>query len=136
MDPNLISSESALWWARGLALLHASVVAVTVAGAIAIFTGRFRRFRPRDYFAWTFFACCVGQLVSLVLTGECIFTSWGRELLAMAGQRHSYTGTFLQRLLPWLPDRFASQGVPLLTLGALVGALIQASLALRRRRTQ
>jgi hypothetical protein len=136
VDFSLIPSESAIWWARGLALLHAGVVAVTVAGGVALFTGRFRAFHLGDYFAWTFFACCVGQLISLVLTGGCIFTSWEREMLAIAGQRHSYTGTFLQRLFPWLPDEFVSQGVPLLTLGALMGAVIQASLALKRRRTQ
>ena len=98
MDFSLIPAGSAIWWARGLALVHACVVAVTVAGGVAIFTGRFRRFHLGDYFAWAFVVCCAGQLISLALTGECVFTSWERELLAIAGQRHSYTGTFLQRL--------------------------------------
>lgn len=38
-------------FARALALVHALIVATTVAGGVAIFTGRFRQFRGDDYFA-------------------------------------------------------------------------------------
>jgi len=130
----LDSSHNVIWIARCLALLHAVVVAVTVAGAVAIFTARFRRFHRGDLFAWAFLACSVGQLVSLALTGGCILTAWQRQLLLQAGDGEPFSGTFLQRYLPWLPNWFAVQGVPLLSLGALVGASIQVVAAVRRRR--
>lgn len=126
-------SDNGIWLARGLALFHALVVAITVAGGIAIFTGRFRRFRVGDFFAWAFFACCLGQLISLALTGSCILTIWQRELLLHTGEAKPFSGTFLQRYLPWLPNWFAVNGVPLLTLGALVGASIQVVASIRRR---
>jgi len=130
----LDSPHNVIWIARGLALLHAVVVAVTVAGGVAIFTGRFRQFRRGDLFAWAFLACSLGQLVSLALTGGCILTTWQRQLLLHAGDVKPFAGTFLQRYLPWLPNWFAVHGVPVLTLGALVGASIQAVAAVRRRR--
>jgi hypothetical protein len=130
----LESPEHYIWFARGLALLHAVVVAITVAGGVAIFTGRFREARLDDLFAWAFVACCVGQLISLVLTGGCILTAWQRELLLRGGEADPFSGTFLQRYLPWLPSWFAVSGVPLLTLGALVGAGVQVVGSIRQRR--
>lgn len=130
----LDSSVNCVWIARGLALLHALIVAITVAGGVAIFTGRFRQFRRDDIFAWAFFACCLGQMISLVLTGGCILTTWQRELLLRAGVAVPFSGTFLQRYLPWLPNWFAVGGVPLLTLGALLGASVQVVASIRSRR--
>lgn len=130
----LESSDQYIWYVRGLALLHALIVAITVAGGLAIFTGRFRQARLDDLFAWAFFACCVGQLISLVLTGGCILTRWQRELLLRAGETEAFSGTFLQRYMPWLPNWFAVSGVPLLSLAALVGATVQVVAAIRRRR--
>jgi len=128
------SSDNYIWFARVLALVHALIVALTVAGGVAIFTGRFRQFRRDDFFAWAFIACCVGQLISLVLTGGCILTTWQRELLVSAGESNAFSGTYLQRYLPWLPNWFAVRGVPLLTLGALVGAGVQLVGSIRKRR--
>lgn len=121
-------------FARVIALVHALIVATTVAGGVAIFTGRFRQFRTDDYFAWAFIACSLGQLISLVLTGGCILTTWQRELLLHAGEADAFSGTFLQRYLRWLPNWFAVSGVPLLTLGALAGAGVQILGSIRKRR--
>ena len=126
-------SDNCIWFARCLALIHAIIVAITVAGGVAIFTGRFRHFRLDDFFAWAFIACCVGQLISIVLTGGCIVTAWQRELLLRAGEADAFSGTFLQRYLPWLPNWFAVTGVPLLTLGALTGAGVQIMGSIRKR---
>jgi hypothetical protein len=130
----LASSHNYIWFARVLAFVHTLIVAITVAGGVAIFTGRFRHFRRDDFFAWAFIACCVGQLISLVLTGGCILTTWQRELLMRAGEADVFSGTFLQRYLPWLPHWFAVRGVPLLTLGALAGAGVQIVGSIRKRR--
>jgi hypothetical protein len=130
----LDSSYNYIWFARVLAFVHTLIVAITVAGGVAIFTGRFRHFRLDDFFAWAFIACCVGQLISLVLTGGCILTTWQRELLLRAGEADVFSGTFLQRYLPWLPNWFAVRGVPLLTLGALAGAGVQIVGSIRKRR--
>lgn len=132
--PDLALLGGPLAQARVLAVLHAFVVAITVAGGVAVFTGRFRQFRATDGFAWAFLACALGQLVSLVLTGGCILTTWQRELLLRAGAPDPFPGTFLQRYLPWLPDWVAVRGVPLLTLGALVGATVQVVHSARRGR--
>ena len=129
-----LDSSNFLWFARGLALLHALVVGITVAGGIAIFTGRFRQFRRDDCFAWTFIACCLGQLISLALTGGCILTNWQRQFLLHAGEGDPLSGTFLQSYLPWLPNWFAVRGVPLLTLAAMIGATIQIVDSVRRKR--
>jgi hypothetical protein len=129
-----MTTENYIQLARGIALLHSLVVAITVAGGIAIFTGRFRKFRRDDLFAWASFACCLGQVISLGLTGGCILTTWQRELLLRAGEVHTFSGTFLQRYLPWLPNWFAVRGVPLLTLSAFVGAGVQVAATIRRRR--
>lgn len=127
-------SDNCIWFARALASVHALIVATTVAGGVAIFTGRFRHFRPGDLFAWAFIACSLGQLISLVLTGGCILTTWQRELLLRAGEADPFPGTFLQRYLPWLPNWLAVRGVPLLTLGALAGASVQMASSLAKRR--
>lgn len=105
-----LDSSNVLRFARSLALLHALIVGVTVAGGIAIFTGRFRQFRRDDFFAWAFIACCLGQLISLILTGGCILTIWQRQLLLQAGVRDPFSGTFLQSYIPWLPNWFAVGG--------------------------
>ena len=129
-----IDSADLLGLARVLALLHALIVGITVAGGIAIFTGRFRQFRREDLFAWTFIACCLGQLISLALTGGCVLTDWQRQLLLHAGEGKPFAGTFLQSYLPWLPSWFAVRGVPLLTLAAMIGATIQIVASVRRNR--
>jgi hypothetical protein len=129
---SILSAELATLLARALVLLHSAVVGVTVAGGIAVVLGRFSRVHRRDYFAIAFFACSMGQLLSLVLTGGCIFTQWERQLLSVAGQPWSFDGTFLQRFFPWLPDRFATTGVPCLAFGALGGAIVQVVFAVRR----
>ncbi|NBV47348.1 MAG: DUF2784 family protein [Planctomycetia bacterium] len=123
------------WVARGLALIHTLIVGITVAGGVAIFTGRFRQFRRDDFFAWAFLACCLGQLISLVLTGGCVLTDWQRQLELQWGEGGRMPATFLQRFLPWLPDWFALRGVPLLTLAALSGATIQIVGAVKRNRS-
>lgn len=129
-----LDTSNYLWIARVLALLHAVIVGITVAGGIAIFTGRFRQFRRDDIFAWTFIACCLGQLLSLTLTGGCILTSWQRQCLLHAGEGEPFSGTFLQSCLPWLPNWFAVRGVPLLTMAAMIGAIIQIIGSIRRSR--
>ncbi len=128
---SLACCDDALFLARALAILHALVVGVIVAGTVAVVFGRFRHFRRDDLFAWAFFACCLGQLLSLALTGGCIFTNWQKELLLQSGETEPFSGTFLQRYLPFLPDWFAHRGVPLLTLAALIGAGVQVAAALR-----
>lgn len=130
----LDASSNYMLFARVIALVHALIVATTVAGGVAILTGRFRQFRIDDYFAWAFIACSLGQLISLVLTGGCILTTWQREFLLHAGEADAFSGTFLQRYLPWLPNWFAVSGVPLLTLGAWAGAGVQIVSSIRKRR--
>ncbi len=116
-----------------LVLFHAIIVGVTVAGFIAIFTGRFRKFNKKDYFAIAFFTFCIGQLVSLVFTGGCIFTDWERQLRLSANQNTNYSETFLQEYLPFLPDWFI-EGVPILTLAAIIGAAVQIYLTYKNKK--
>lgn len=116
-----------------LVLFHAVIVGITVAGCIAIFTGRFRKFNKKDYFAIAFFTICIGQLVSLVFTGGCIFTDWERELRLSSNQNTNYSDTFLQQYLPFLPDWFI-EGVPILTLAAIIGAAVQIYLTYKNKK--
>ncbi len=118
--------------ANALLFIHGVIVAITVAGAVAIFTGRFAKFHIRDYFAWAFLVCCVGQLVSLIFTGGCILTEWERSLRLQADPNIKFSETFLQEYLPFLPLWFTAS-IPLLTLAAAIGAAIQIYFALRRR---
>ena len=122
-----------IWLANGLLILHAIVVGITVAGGVALFTGRFAKFHKKDFFAWAFIACSFGQIISLVLTGGCIFTAWEKELRLQSDPTASYSKPFLQEYLPFLPYGFV-QAVPFLTLGALIGAIIQIRFAIKRKR--
>lgn len=122
-----------IWLADGLLILHAVVVGITVAGGVALFTGRFAKFHKKDFFAWTFIACSFGQIISLVFTGGCIFTAWEKELRLQADPTALYSKTFLQEYLPFLPEDFV-QAVPFLTLGALIGTIIQIRFAIKRNR--
>ena len=76
----MLTVTQQIWTANLLLLLHAVAVGITVGGFVAMLTGRFARFHRRDYFAWAFIICCGGQILSLVLTGGCVFTQWERVL--------------------------------------------------------
>ncbi len=127
-----MSPEIKIWIANFLVLFHAVIVGVTVAGGIAIFTGRFKKFNKRDYFAIAFFVFSIAQLISLVFTGGCIFTEWERTLRMEANSGIEYSNTFLEEYLPFLPGWFI-ESVPILTLGAIIGAAIQIYFAIQRR---
>ncbi len=122
-----------IWLANGLLMIHAIVVGITVAGGVALFTGRFAKFHKGDFFALAFIVCSFGQIISLVFTGGCIFTAWEKELRIKGDPTVSYAKTFLQEYLPFLPYGFV-QAVPFLTLGALIGAIIQIRFAMKRKR--
>lgn len=122
-----------IWLANGILILHAIVVGITVAGGIAIFTGRFSKFHNKDFFAWAFIICAFGQILSLVFTGSCVFTEWEKTIRLQVDPASSYSRTFLQEYLPFLPEGFI-QAIPFLTLGALAGAIIQIRFAILRKR--
>lgn len=122
---------SALWIANGLLMLHVIVVGITVAGGIALFTGRFAKFHKNDYFALAFIACSLGQIFSFLFTRGCVFTAWERRIRLKSDPTNAYSETFLQEYLPFLPDGLI-QAVPFLTLGALTGAIIQIYFAIKR----
>lgn len=122
-----------IWLANGILILHAIVVGITVAGGIAIFTGRFSKFHKKDFFAWAFIVCAFGQILSLVFTGSCVFTKWEKTIRLQADPASSYSRTFLQEYLPFLPLGFI-QAVPFLTLAALLGAIIQIRFAIQRKK--
>ena len=119
--------------ANGILVLHMIVVGISVAGGVALFSGRFSKFHKKDFFAWSFIVCSFGQIASLLITGACVFTTWEKELRLKGDPSASYSKTFLQEYLPFLPYEFI-QAVPFLTLGALIGALIQIRLAIKRRK--
>jgi hypothetical protein len=122
-----------IWLANGLLVLHMIVVGITVAGGVALFTGRFKKFHKKDYFACAFIVCSFGQIISLLVTGSCIFTEWEKEIRLNADPTSSYSKTFLQEYLPFIPERFI-QAVPYLTIGALGGAIIQIRYAIKRKK--
>lgn len=124
-----------IWLANGILLLHATVVGISVAGGIALFTGRFAKFYKKDFFAWAFLICAFGQILSLLFTGTCVLTKWERNIRLKADPSSTYSKTFLQEYLPFLPEGFI-QSVPFLTLGALIGAIIQIRLAVQRKKKQ
>lgn len=126
--------QQEIWLANGILVLHMIVVGITVAGGIALFTGRFAKFHKKDFFAWAFIACSVGQIISLLFTGGCVFTAWERNIRLEADPTSSYSKTFLQQYLPFLSEGFI-QAIPFLTLGALAGAIIQIWFAVQRKRS-
>ena len=131
----MLTVTQQIWTANLLLLLHAVVVGVTVGGFVAMLTGRFARFHPRDYFAWAFIVCCGGQILSLLLTGGCVFTQWERALRQQADPQATFAHTFLQEYLPFLPGWLVN-AVPIIALGGLCGASIQIYPALRRKRQE
>ena len=115
----------ATWLARSVSVAHAVVVGVTVYGLVGVVFGRFSKSSLQHPFTWIFLAVCVAQLASYAVFRECILTRWEKQLLAQAGSPKTYTGTFLQRLVPELPDNVAHTGVPLIVLAILAGLLVQ-----------
>lgn len=122
-----------IWLANTILVLHTIIVGITVAGGIALFTGRFARFHKKDFFAWAFILCSFGQIFSLVLTGGCILTEYEQQIRSQADPASAFSKTFLEEYLPFLPDGFI-QAVPFLTLGALIGAIIQIYYTIRRKK--
>ena len=121
--------------ANFLVLFHAIIVGITVAGAIAIFTSRFRKFHKKDFFAITFFIFSFGQIISLIFTGGCIFTDWERQLRLSTDHNTNYSQTFLQQYLPFLSEWFI-ESVPILTLASVIGAPTQIYLTFNRRKSK
>ena len=122
-----------IWLANGILVLHTIVVGITVAGGVAIFTGRFAKFHKKDYFALAFIACCLGQIVLLLFT---------RGVYSQSGRRTSdfrltrllpIQKTFLEQYLPFLPESII-HAVPFITLRALAGAIIQITYAVKRKK--
>lgn len=124
-----------IWIANGLLMIHTLVVAITVAGGVALFTGRFAKFHNKDFFAWSFIICSLGQILSLILTGGCIFTDWEKNIRLKADPMATYSKTFLEEYLPFLPENLI-QVIPFLTLGGLLGAIIQIYFAIKRKNKQ
>ncbi|MGF1533089.1 MAG: hypothetical protein ACFCUI_05265 [Bernardetiaceae bacterium] len=122
-----------VWLIYGLLLFHGLVTGITVAGCIALLTGRFTRFHKKDFFAWAFLLCSVGQLISLFFTGGCILTDWEKRVRQRVDPDATYAKTFLQEYLPFLPDGFIDS-IPFITVGGLTGAIIQIVYATRRSR--
>lgn len=122
-----------IWMIYAILLFHSIVSGITIAGCIALLAGRFTKFHKYDYFAWAFFICTIGQLISLVFTGGCILTDWEKNLRYKIDPRSVYSKTFLQEYLPFLPDGFIDS-IPFITVGGLVGAIIQIRIALKNKK--
>lgn len=125
--------EDQVWLIYVILLIHSVVVGVTIAGCIALLTGRFTKFHKKDYFAWLFMVCAVGQLISLVFTGGCFLTDLEKNIRLQVDPNSAYSKTFLQEYLPFLPDGFID-AIPFITIGGLIGAIIQIRWALKRKK--
>ncbi|NUQ82115.1 MAG: DUF2784 family protein [Bacteroidetes bacterium] len=126
------SSLNPILLADCLVVFHAILVGITVAGGVAVFTGRFSKFQSSDWFAWSFITAAASQLISLVFTGGCVLTQWEKDLRLSSGMATDYKMTFLEQYLPFLPS-WLIDGIPMLTLGALIGACIQFFLIRKRK---
>lgn len=121
-----------VWLIYLILLVHSVVVGVTIAGCIALLTGRFTKFHKRDYFAWLFMIFTVGQIISLIFTGGCFLTDLENNIRLQVDPNSTYSKTFLQEYMPFLPDGFID-AIPFITIGGLIGAIIQIRFALRRK---
>jgi ABC-type branched-subunit amino acid transport system permease subunit len=108
-----------IWLVYLILLFHSVVVGVTIAGCIALLTGRFTRFHKKDYFAWLFMIFTVGQMISLVFTGGCFLTDIEKKIRLRIDPNSTYAKTFLQEYLPFLPDGFIDS-IPFITIGGLI----------------
>jgi ABC-type arginine/histidine transport system permease subunit len=122
-----------IWLIYLTLLIHSVVVGVTIAGCIALLTGRFTKFHKKDYFAWLFMIFTIGQMISLVFTGGCFLTDIEKKIRLQVDPTSTYSKTFLQEYLPFLPDGFID-AIPFITIGGLIGAIIQIRFALRRKK--
>ena len=122
-----------IWLIYLILLIHSVVVGVTIAGCIALLTGRFTKFHKKDYFAWLFMIFTIGQMISLVFTGGCFLTDIEKKIRLQVDPTSTYSKTFLQEYLPFLPDGFID-AIPFITIGGLIGAIIQIRFALRRKK--
>jgi hypothetical protein len=122
-----------IWLIYLTLFIHSVVVGVTIAGCIALLTGRFTKFHKKDYFAWLFMIFTIGQMISLVFTGGCFLTDIEKKIRLQVDPTSTYSKTFLQEYLPFLPDGFID-AIPFITIGGLIGAIIQIRFALRRKK--
>lgn len=122
-----------IWMIYGILVFHSVVTGITVAGCIALLTGRFTKFHKKDFFAWAFLFSSVGQMISLIFTGGCILTDWEKNMRLELDPTSSYSKTFLQEYLPFLPDGFIDS-IPFITVGGLVGAIVQILYAYKKKK--
>jgi hypothetical protein len=120
-----------IWFANGIVVIHLMIVGIIVYGGIGIFTGRYAKHDRRDYFAWAFVLCALGQLASHIVTGGCIFTAWEKSMRLSVNPKYDYSATFIQEYLPFIPEGLI-QSIPYITLIALVVAVIQMRNATKR----
>ncbi|MDZ7269374.1 MAG: DUF2784 family protein [candidate division KSB1 bacterium] len=104
-------------------LIHAVGVGLTVAGMVALVTGRFRERRRLDVFFWLFMPACLGQGISLLLTSGCFLTEWEHALRIQANAGTNDAATFLEKYPPFLPAALI-RAVPVLSLAAMIGGIV------------
>jgi hypothetical protein len=72
-------------------------------------------------------------MISLIFTGGCILTDWEKSMRLELDPTSSYSKTFLQEYLPFLPDGFIDS-IPFITVGGLVGAIVQILYAYKKKK--
>ncbi|MFY7865673.1 DUF2784 family protein [Roseateles sp.] len=115
----------AAWLAKFVAVAHAAIVGITMYGIVGVILGRYSRRSLQRPMTWVFMGACVSQLASYAVFRECLLTRWEKSLLQQAGEPKTFTGTFLQRFIPELPDHVAHTGIPLIVLAIFIGLLLQ-----------
>jgi hypothetical protein len=122
----------ALLLANAIALIHALLIALVVAGALVALTPRVVSRFPR----WLIVAYLIsvgGTLLSDLILGDCLLTQWERTLRDQSAPGSAYGETFLQHYCGFLPAGLTQPSHFPSYLGLVLGVTAWAFLQLRRR---
>jgi len=116
--------------ANAIALIHATLIALVVGGALVALTPRVAARFPR-WLSVAYLISVGGTLLSALFLGECILTQWERTLRDQALPGSAYGGTFLQHYFGFLPSALTQPSHFPSYLGVILGITAWAFFRLR-----
>jgi hypothetical protein len=119
--------------AAAIATVHCGLVVLVVSGSVAAIFGLLRR-RPGMSIALSLLLSSL--ILSDVLTGGCLLTTWEVNLLNQASPGSAYQGSFLDHYFGFVPPWFhAKVGPPIVVCGFLAAPFWLTIERRRRKRT-
>lgn len=109
------------WLANLVAIIHAGLILLSFAGALAVLRGRFASARPLPRWQIIYLWAAVGGSLSTVIHGDCVLTTLEKRLRQWSPPAVAYDGSFVSHYLPIVPTWVADRVFLVLAAAAVVG---------------